>query len=64
MAFVTNGGPYGFDETSRKGITTLHKGDALKSIGGPGTYLSIGSGWSCLGNTPLRMYKHFNFEGG
>ena len=23
-----------------------------------------GSAWSCLSNTPLRMYKHYNHEGG
>ena len=33
-------------------------------MGGPGTYHSVGSAWSCLSNTPLRMYKHFNHEGG
>lgn len=57
-------GPYGFDKYSRKGITTLHKGEELKTIGGPGTYHSVGSAWSSLSNTPLRMYKHFNHEGG
>jgi len=57
-------GPFGFDEHSRKGITVLHRGAELKKIGGPGTYHSVGSGWACLSNTPLRMYKHFNFEGG
>ena len=57
-------GPFGFDQHSRKGITTLHKGEQLKTVGGPGTYHSVGSAWSCLSNTPLRMYKHFNHEGG
>ncbi|MCM8541627.1 MAG: arylsulfatase [Lentisphaeraceae bacterium] len=57
-------GPYGFDKHSRKGITVLHKGDQLKTVGGPGTYHSVGSAWSSLSNTPLRMYKHFNHEGG
>lgn len=57
-------GPYGFDKTSRRGINILHKGDDLKKIGGEGTYHSVGSAWSCLSNTPLRMYKHFNHEGG
>jgi arylsulfatase len=57
-------GPFGFDRVSRKGFTQLHEGDELKSVGGPGTYHSVGSAWSCLSNTPLRMYKHFNHEGG
>lgn len=57
-------GPYGFDKHSRQGFTKLHKGNELNSIGGPGTYHSVGSAWSSLSNTPLRMYKHFNHEGG
>lgn len=57
-------GPFGFDRSSRKGFTQLHKGEELEGVGGPGTYHSVGSGWSCLSNTPLRMYKHFNHEGG
>ena len=57
-------GPYGFDGPSRKGASRLHQGDDLDIIGGPGTYHSVGSAWSCLSNTPLRMYKHFNHEGG
>lgn len=57
-------GPFGFDKVSRRGITVLHEGEELKKIGGPGTYHSVGSAWSCLSNTPLRMYKHFNHEGG
>ena len=57
-------GPFGFDVQSRSGITHLHTGEDLKKIGGPGTYHSVGSAWSCLSNTPLRMYKHYNHEGG
>ena len=57
-------GPFGFDKHSRKGITVLHKGEQLKTIGSKGTYHSVGSAWSSLSNTPLRMYKHFNHEGG
>lgn len=57
-------GPYGFDKHSRKGVTKLHKGEELKGIGLKGTYHSVGSAWSSLSNTPLRMYKHFNHEGG
>lgn len=57
-------GPFGFDGTSREGTTTLRTGDDLRQIGGPGTHQSYGSGWANLGNTPLRMYKHFTHEGG
>jgi arylsulfatase A-like enzyme len=57
-------GPFGFDGPSRRGRTTLHKGEALKKVGGPGTHHSVGSAWSCLSNTPFRLYKHFNHEGG
>ena len=57
-------GPFGFDQSSRKGFTKLHEGKDLQNVGGPGTYHSVGSAWSCLSNTPLRMYKHFNHEGG
>ena len=57
-------GPFGFDGRSRQGYTKLHQGEELENVGGPGTYHSVGSGWSCLSNTPLRMYKHFNHEGG
>ena len=57
-------GPFGFDEKSRLGVNTLHKGEALKEIGTNETHHSVGSAWSCLSNTPFRMYKHFNYEGG
>ena len=57
-------GPYGFDGVSRKGEQILHKGDELLAMGGPGTYSSYGSAWANLGNTPLRLYKHFTHEGG
>lgn len=57
-------GPYGFDGPSRKGITKLHTGPELELVGGPGTHHSYGSAWANLGNTPLRLYKHFTHEGG
>ncbi|MFO0941526.1 MAG: arylsulfatase [Pirellulales bacterium] len=57
-------GPFGFDGVSRKGTTTLHRGDDLQKIGGKNTHQSYGSGWANLGNTPFRMYKHFTYEGG
>lgn len=57
-------GPFGFDGQSRRGITHLHTGDELQKMGGPGTHHSYGSAWANLGNTPLRLYKHFTHEGG
>ena len=57
-------GPFGFDGQSRRGETILHTGDDLRKIGGPGTHHSYGSAWANLGNTPLRLYKHFTHEGG
>lgn len=57
-------GPFGFDVASRKGVTELYKGEDLKKMGGPGTYISYGSAWANLCNTPFRMYKHFTYEGG
>jgi arylsulfatase A-like enzyme len=57
-------GPFGFDGFSRRGITKLHTGDELRKMGRPDTHHSYGSAWSNLGNTPLRLYKHFTHEGG
>ncbi len=57
-------GPFGFDGQSRLGTTTLHVGEDLRKIGGRGTHHSYGSAWANLGNTPLRLYKHFTHEGG
>lgn len=57
-------GPYGFDGTSRKGITTIRSDEKLREIGGRGTHQSYGSAWASLGNTPFRLYKHFTHEGG
>lgn len=57
-------GPFGFDKASRAGVTTLHEGEALDTMGGPGTYMAYGSGWANLCNTPFRLYKHFTHRGG
>ncbi|BDI28786.1 hypothetical protein CCAX7_008370 [Capsulimonas corticalis] len=55
--------PYGFDQLdSPKNI--LHTGDALKTVGGPDSYISYGSGWANASNTPWRLYKHYTQEGG
>jgi arylsulfatase A-like enzyme len=47
-------GPFGFDGPSRKAGATLHRGEDLARMGGPGTYHAYGSAWANLGNTPLR----------
>ena len=57
-------GPWGFDGPSRQGVTLLHEGDALEAMGGPGSYHAYGSAWANLGNSPLKSYKHFTYEGG
>lgn len=56
-------GPYGFDIRSGP-VGILHEGAALASMGGPGTYHSVGSGWASLSNTPWRLFKHYVHEGG
>lgn len=55
--------PWGFDESSGP-KNTLHSGANLKTVGGPGSYVSYGSGWANVSNTPWRLYKHYNHEGG
>jgi len=55
--------PRGFDvKSSNQNI--LHTGEALEKMGGPDSYHSVGSGWANAANTPWRLYKHFNHEGG
>lgn len=55
--------PFGFDqETGPHNI--LHRGDDLKKVGGPDSYISYGSAWANACNTPWRLYKHYDHEGG
>jgi arylsulfatase len=55
--------PFGFDiKSSNQNI--LHTGDMLNEMGKTGTFHSVGSGWANASNTPWRLYKHFNHEGG
>jgi len=72
--------PYGFDITApdpaktrpgvglnlgtQAGANVLHEGERLDQMGGPGTFMSYGSGWANACNTPWRLYKHYNHEGG
>lgn len=55
--------PFGFDIVSSN-QNILHKGAKLDKMGAEGTFHSVGSGWANASNTPWRMYKHFNHEGG
>lgn len=55
--------PFGFDIRSSRN-NTLYWGDQLERMGGPDTHHSVGSGWANASNTPWRLYKHFNHEGG
>lgn len=65
--------PWGFDVLQNvhqvnlpttQGDNILHTGAALENMGGVGTYHSYGSGWANACNTPFRLYKHYNHEGG
>ncbi|MDR3401156.1 MAG: arylsulfatase [Chthoniobacter sp.] len=42
----------------------LYQGEDLAKMGGPGTRPSYGSGWANACNTPWRLYKHYDHEGG
>lgn len=55
--------PFGFDIVSSN-QNILHKGDQIEQMGHAGTFHSVGSGWANASNTPWRLYKHFNHEGG
>ncbi|MEM6691499.1 MAG: sulfatase-like hydrolase/transferase, partial [Planctomycetota bacterium] len=54
---------HGFDLKSGTD-NILHRGEELLSMGQKGTFHSVGSGWANVSNTPWRLYKHFNHEGG
>jgi arylsulfatase A-like enzyme len=70
--------PFGFDLNKPANVSTgaginmgtpnmpniLHRGAALKAMGGPDTLFSYGSAWANLSNTPWRLYKHYSHEGG
>lgn len=42
----------------------LYKGPELANMGGPGSLFSYGSAWANASNTPWRLYKHYDHEGG
>jgi len=55
--------PFGFDIKSSNN-NVLHQGKQIKQMGQSGTYHSVGSAWANASNTPWRLQKHFNHEGG
>jgi arylsulfatase A-like enzyme len=55
--------PFGFDVRTGP-LNILHTSEQLETMGSSGTYHSVGSGWANASNTPWRMYKHYNHEGG
>jgi arylsulfatase len=55
--------PWGFDGNSGPN-NILHTGADLDRMGQPGSYLSYGSGWANACNSPFRLYKHYDHEGG
>jgi arylsulfatase A-like enzyme len=55
--------PFGFDGKSSPN-NVLHKGQDIERMGGRDAYHSVGSGWANASNTPWRLYKHFQHEGG
>ncbi len=54
---------FGFDNQSGP-TNRLHRGERINSMGSDGTFHSAGSGWAGASNTPWRLYKHYNHEGG
>ena len=55
--------PFGFDVVSSN-QNILHEGPAIGKMGSGTTFHSLGSGWANACNTPWRLYKHYNHEGG
>lgn len=55
---------YGINGYTPGKPNVLHRGEALASMGGPGSLFSYGCGWANVSNTPLALYKHYAHEGG
>ena len=55
--------PFGFDNNPYP-ANRLYRGDDLAKMGGPRTFHSYGTGWANACNSPFRLYKHYNHEGG
>lgn len=60
----TKGDGHGFDGDTHI-PSVLHTDAALEEMGQPGSSgIGYGSGWANACNTPFRMYKHYDHEGG
>lgn len=55
--------PMGFDHDPYP-RNFLHRDADLERIGARDTFHSYGTGWANACNTPFRLYKHYNHEGG
>lgn len=55
--------PLGFDNNPYP-KNRLYQNGELETMGQPGTFHSYGTGWANACNTPFRLYKHYNHEGG
>lgn len=65
MAATANPAPgHGINQGTQALPNKLYRGDELLQMGGPGSFPSYGSGWANASNTPWRLYKHYNHEGG
>ncbi|NNE93109.1 MAG: arylsulfatase [Verrucomicrobiales bacterium] len=56
--------PFGFDNNPYPKNKLYSGKDELAEMGQPGTFHSYGTGWANACNTPFRLYKHYNHEGG
>jgi arylsulfatase A-like enzyme len=65
MAAIANPQPgHGINQGTQALPNKLYQGDELAKMGGPGSLFSYGSGWANACNTPWRLYKHYDHEGG
>jgi len=55
--------PLGFDNNPYP-KNLLYSGSELETMGANETFHSYGTGWANACNTPFRLYKHYNHEGG
>ncbi len=65
MSPIANPQPgHGINQGTQALPNKLYRGEELAQLGGPRSLPSYGSGWANACNTPWRLYKHFNHEGG
>lgn len=59
---TSEGGIFGKSKWGRDALT----GERLKHMGQPGQsdHIALGGGWANVGNTPLRLFKRYQHEGG